>query len=109
MAKIITTIFLLISYGLFSQSGNSCEESIEISAGDYFIENISGMEGSNLSNCTELNGSPSNLQWYSYTSDQDLYITVTSNLESNPPPDDTRLHIYEGSCDNLTCIAGSDD
>ena len=109
MKKILFIFSFLIAFNLFSQSGNSCEEPIEISAGDYFIQNISGAEVSNLPNCTELNGSPENLQWYSYTSDQDLYITVTSNLESNPPPDDTRLHIYEGSCDNLTCIAGSDD
>ena len=109
MNRIITTFLLLFSYGLFSQSGNSCDQSIEISAGDYFIDTITGSSNSNLTNCTELNGNPANLKWYIYTTDQNLYVTVNSNLESNPPPDDTRLHIYEGSCDNLTCIAGSDD
>ena len=38
MNKIITTFLLLFSYGLFSQSGNSCDQSIEITAGDYFID-----------------------------------------------------------------------
>jgi len=41
MNKIITTFLLLFSYGLFSQSGNSYDQSIEITAGDYFIDNIS--------------------------------------------------------------------
>ena len=109
MNKIITTFLLLFSYGLFSQSGNSCDQSIEITAGDYFIDNISESVDSNITNCTELNGNPENLKWYSYTTIQNLYVTVNSNLESNPPPDDTRLHIYEGSCDNLICVAGNDD
>ena len=48
------------------------------------------------------------LEWFSYVSDQNIFVTVTSDLESNQN-DDTRLHVYEGPCDNLVCVAGNDD
>jgi hypothetical protein len=33
---------LFSTYFLSAQNGNSCEESIEIIAGDYYVDNISG-------------------------------------------------------------------
>ena len=109
MYKITPFLLIILSFNLFSQSGDSCDQAIDISAGDYYIETISGNIGSNLSNCTEINGNPENLKWFSYTAAEDVFVNVTSDLESNTPEDDTRLHIYEGSCDNLICIAGNDD
>lgn len=91
---------------LFSQNGNSCENPIEILAGSYYVGNING--NSYALNCTELNYDNANLEWFSYYAIENSYITVTSDLQSNQN-DDTRLHIYEGSCDNLVCVVGDDD
>ena len=94
-------MLLFSTYFLSAQNGNSCEESIEIIAGDYYVDNISGDTYS--LDCTELDSyDNSNLEWFSYVPDQNIFVTVTSDLESNQN-DDTRLHVYEGPCDNLVC------
>ena len=107
MKAYIFCVLLFSTYFLSAQNGNSCEESIEIIAGDYYVDNISGDTYS--LDCTELDSyDNSNLEWFSYVSDQNIFVTVTSDLESNQN-DDTRLHVYEGPCDNLVCVAGNDD
>src|SRR5690606_40205329 len=47
-------------------------------------------------------------EWYKYTDTQDYYVTVTTDLAINLGKD-TRVHIYSGDCNNLTCVAGNDD
>lgn len=98
--------YFIVTYSLNAQNGNSCVNSIEISTGSYFVDTITGDSFS--SNCTELDEDNGDLQWYSYSTDQNIYLTVTSDLDSNQN-DDTRLHVYEGTCDNLTCVVGDDD
>ena len=53
-------MLLFSTYFLSAQNGNSCEESIEIIAGDYYVDNISG--DSYSLNCTELDDNNSNLR-----------------------------------------------
>ena len=103
---IFSVLLFLSNYHLFAQNGNSCENPIQITSGDYYVQNINGASYS--LNCTELNENNANLEWYSYSSDQNIYVTVSSDLESNQN-DDTRLHVYEGDCDNLICVVGDDD
>ena len=107
MKPYVFCVLLFSTYFLSAQNGNSCEESIEIIAGDYYVDNISGDTYS--LDCTELDSyDNANLEWFSYVSDQNIFVTITSDLESNQN-DDTRLHVYEGPCDNLVCVAGNDD
>ena len=47
-----------------------------------------------------------NMEWYSYTPDQDYIVTVESFDTS---VDDTRFQVYGGSCGNLYCVGGDDD
>ena len=103
---IFSVLLFLSNYHLFAQNGNSCENPIQITSGDYYVQNINGASYS--LNCTELNENNANLEWYSYSSDQNIYVTISSDLESNQN-DDTRLHVYEGDCDNLICVVGDDD
>ncbi|MDA8859195.1 T9SS type A sorting domain-containing protein [Flavobacteriaceae bacterium] len=107
MKRYIFSLLMFFSFSfLIAQNGDSCQTPIEINAGNYYINNIDG--DSYSLNCTELDYNNSNLEWFSYSSDQNIFVTVTSDLESNQN-DDTRLHIYEGSCDNLVCVVGDDD
>ena len=55
--------------------------SIEISAGSYFVDTITGDSFSY--NCTELDEDNGDLQWFSYSTNQNIYLTVTSDLGSN--------------------------
>jgi polyhydroxybutyrate depolymerase len=107
MKYYIFSLFLFFSFSfLIAQNGNSCQTPIEITTGNYYVNNING--DSYSLNCTELDYNNANLEWFSYVSDQNIFVTVTSDLESNQN-DDTRLHVYEGSCDNLVCVVGDDD
>ena len=72
-------MLLFSTYFLSAQNGNSCEESIEIIAGDYYVDNISGDTYS--LDCTELDSyDNANLEWFSYVSDQNIFVTITSDL-----------------------------
>ncbi|MFK2819019.1 FG-GAP-like repeat-containing protein [Flavobacteriaceae sp. LMIT009] len=50
----------------------------------------------------------SNGEWFAYTPSSDYKVIVSSDISGNNGID-TRLHIYEGTCGSLTCVAGSDD
>ncbi|MBP8239958.1 MAG: hypothetical protein KAX50_08355, partial [Saprospiraceae bacterium] len=54
---------------------------------------------------TPLNTAPG--LWYRYTASQAEFVTVTT---CNPGSDfDTKIAVFRGSCDTLTCIGGNDD
>ena len=40
---LITTILIFTSFELYSQSGNSCDEAIAITAGTYTVNGINGI------------------------------------------------------------------
>jgi hypothetical protein len=48
-----------------------------------------------------------NANWYTFTPEELSLITVSSSIDVDTP--DTRISIYVGSCDNLTCVASDDD
>ena len=86
--------------------GSSCENAIPITAGTYPVVGIDG-ESYPLQ-CHMGNQSPpnGNMEWYSYTPDQDYIVTVESY---DSMVDDTRFQVYGGSCGNLYCVGGDDD
>ena len=93
--------------GLCPQTdGLSCESAIPITAGTYPVVGIDG-ESYSLQ-CHGGNQAPpnGNMEWYSYTPDQDYIVTVES---FDSTVDDTRFQVYGGSCDNLYCVGGDDD
>ena len=108
MKKTILFIMLAMIYSaeVLSQSGNSCEDSIAITAGTY---NVDGINGETFgSNCTEYDASNGELEWYSYTATQDFLVTISTDYAINDNLD-TRFHVYGGSCQDLQCVAGDDD
>ena len=93
-------------FNTYSQSGETCNEAIEITAGSYTVDGINGDEFE--LNCTEYDASNGELLWFSYTPDQDYLVTVTTDLIENDGLD-TRFHVYGGSCEDLQCVSGDDD
>ena len=93
-------------FNTYSQSGENCNEAIEITAGSYTVDGINGDEFE--LNCTEYDASNGELLWFSYTPDQDYLVTVTTDLIENDGLD-TRFHVYSGNCENLQCVSGDDD
>ena len=106
--SILIVSCFLISFSLFAQdsAGDSCNNPIAIDAGLHVVEDIDGEHFS--SNCTEYDAANGNLEWYVYIPDSDYLTTITTDLEANEDLD-TRVHIYEGACDDLACVAGDDD
>lgn len=90
------------SAALFSQ-GATCEEATAVAAGDYTDPGIAGSGASNI--CYGAGGTGAS--WYTYTAAADVAVVVSSNFD--PDLTDTRLSIYTGTCDELTCVAQSDD
>lgn len=93
-------------FNTYSQSGENCNEAIEITAGSYTVDGINGDEFE--LNCTEYDASNGELLWFSYTPDQDYLVTVTTDLIENDGLD-TRFHVYSGNCEDLQCVSGDDD
>ena len=109
MKKLLFIICLhLISFNTYAQGnvGESCSNPIEINAGIHLVSSITGEQ--NLLNCSEYDAENGNLQWYIYVPDSDYLTTVTSDLQANEGLD-TRVHVYQGSCDGLVCVDGDDD
>ena len=103
---LLTIIFMLVSISHYSQSGSSCDDAIEITAGTYTVDGING--ASYEANCTEYDAANGELQWYSYTPSQDFLVTISTDYAVNSGLD-TRFHVYGGDCENLQCVGGDDD
>ena len=103
---LITAMLIFTNLELYSQSGNSCDEAIPITAGTYTVNEING--NSFDANCTEYDAANGELEWYSYAPSQDYLVTVSTDYAVNNDLD-TRFHVYGGDCDNLQCIGGDDD
>ena len=110
MKKLIFAFAVFLTFlPVYSQGGNpgdSCAASIPIGPGTHYVENING-EDYEL-NCSEYDASNGDLEWYKYTPNDDYLTTITSDLEANDGLD-TRFHVYQGSCGDLSCVAGDDD
>ncbi|WP_299215179.1 FG-GAP-like repeat-containing protein [uncultured Dokdonia sp.] len=109
MKKLLYTFLLCIPMVLVAQSGQNCEEAIPVSTGIHTVDVIDGEAPIPVCS-TETTNPANNGEWYLYTAPagEDVYVTVTSDLEVNSGGD-TRVQIYGGSCSDLNCIVGDDD
>lgn len=103
--KKITLLLLLIFGTTVSFAQNSCGGATAITVGTYVVDVING---SPITTACASSGLGTAAEWYSYTPTQNYSVTVTTDLQVNICKD-TRLHVYTGTCANLTCVAGDDD
>ncbi len=84
----------------------TCATAVPVVPATYYVSQINGSEAP-APLCT--GGSAATMgRWYAYTATLDTSITVTTDLVQNGSMD-TRLHVYSGTCGNLTCVTGADD
>jgi hypothetical protein len=110
--KKITLLIVLCFASQFADAQNSCAAPVAInSAGLYVVGIVNGTAPTNI--CAPNGAIPSGnvpaAEWYAYTPTQDHTVTVTTSITQNSPLVDTRVHVYIGACDALTCYAGDDD
>lgn len=104
-------LLLLTTFcGISLSAQSTCETATEISVGLHTVGTIMGEEPPLI--CAN-NGNPNPLEgeWYTFTADSesDYLVTLNSDLEQNAEQD-TRVHVYEGNCeDGFICRGGDDD
>jgi hypothetical protein len=102
LKSLFVAFALFLGANLFSQ-GATCEEATAVAAGDYTAPALTGAGASNI--CYGTGGT--NASWYTYTATADVTVIVTSNFDAALT--DTRLSVYTGTCDELTCLTNDDD
>ncbi len=105
--KKITLFFILIIGIQYSNAQDSCMTALPITAGTYTIDAVNGAEVPNPI-CAANGAGATAGEWYSYTSSQTISVTITTDLPINIC-NDTRFHVYTGTCGALTCYTGDDD
>lgn len=103
-------IALLIAAALSTvavQAQNSCATAGEVELeNDYIVDAVNGTELP-PEFCVGTQGLADAAEWYVFTPEEDLFLTVSSDIPPNPI--DTRMHIFAGSCGDLECVGGDDD
>lgn len=104
--KKITFLILCVFYSLSFYGQNTCDTAIAVTAGLTTVDAVNGTQGVTII-CAG-SGSAGSAEWYTYTPTEDAHVTLTTDLPQNSGGD-TRVHIYEGTCGALNCVAGDDD
>jgi len=90
----------------FAQS--TCATAEQITAGTYSLASINGTQVP-LPVCATGGIGATAGMWYKYTALENLSITVTTDFPAINGNIDNRVHVYNGTCTTLNCVAGDDD
>lgn len=100
-------LLLILFFTVKALGQQTCSTSQLVTAGTYTVNSIDGTEIP-LPVCASGGGGATNGKWYKYIPTNDYTVTVTTDFPSNGNVDN-RVHIYNGGCGSLNCIAGDDD
>src|SRR5690606_19580063 len=101
-------LLLCISFACYQANAqDTCATALAITVGECVVDAVNGSQVPSPICAPNGEGATAG-EWYKYTAAQDLLVTINTNLAINEGKD-TRIHIYSGTCGNLTCAAGNDD
>jgi ASPIC and UnbV/FG-GAP-like repeat/Secretion system C-terminal sorting domain len=104
MKQIFTLAFLcLSSMGVLAQQ--DCAHPQAVGPGTYNVALTEGSQPPSTLCTTGTNNTLTKGAWFSY-SPTEIHTTTISTAASG---NDTRVHIYSGGCESLTCVGGDDD
>lgn len=107
----ITLSFLCCLISILGFSQDDCASAIAITEGIFTVDAIDGTEVPSPI-CAANGGGATAGEWYTYTAQENLGLTITTDLSQNQnqdPQADTRFHVYTGTCGDLVCRSGDDD
>jgi len=107
MKKFYSLFLLLAAVAQTAIAQDDCASALVIEPGYYIVDAVNGTELPAVT-CSGAQGGAETAEWYTYTPDADYYMTISSNVPGVTPVD-TRMHIYMGTCGDLTCAGGDDD
>ncbi|WP_339663405.1 FG-GAP-like repeat-containing protein [Croceibacter atlanticus] len=107
----ITLSFLCCLISSLGFSQDDCASAIAITEGIFTVDAIDGTEVPSPI-CAANGGGATAGEWYTYTAQENLGLTISTDLSQNQnqdPQADTRFHVYTGTCGDLVCRSGDDD
>jgi hypothetical protein len=104
--KILPFICMLLTIPTYSQ--DDCSSAISITAGQYTISEVNGIESPSYF-CASDFGFSTSYEWYVYTPAANGSLTVSTAFSEENSGVDTRFNVYKGVCGNLECVGGNDD
>lgn len=109
--KKITLIIALLFIVQFSNAQDTCASATVVPGpGIYTVGVINGTPTTLICADNGINDQPNpGSEWFIYTPTVARTVTITTDIAVNNPRKDTRVHIYTGTCDALTCFDGDDD
>lgn len=105
--KLKLTSLLLLGIPLVNFAQNTCATAQAITAGTYSVAGVNGTEVPTVICAPNGSGATAG-EWYTYTPTDDYSLTITTDLPGTAG-NDTRFHVYTGTCGALVCAAGDDD
>jgi len=108
MKKITLLLFCFLIFTYSGIAQDTCAGATPITAGTYNVVTVNGTQGTTVI-CSGGTTTATAAEWYTYTPTASGSATVSSNILPTNMNGDTRLHVYEGTCGALVCVAGSDD
>jgi len=103
----LTALLVAVCFGLSAQF--TCSTPLEIECGDTVFGNTSAVPNDNSTSgaATCVTSVGTNGQyWYVFTPAADGTCTLSTEGASDY---DTKIHVYTGTCGNLSCVTGDDD
>lgn len=103
--KYLLVLAMWFPVAIYSQ--NTCATALPITAGNHVVTVVDGTEVP-APICAANGPGATAGEWYLYTPADDYTVTVTTDLAVNAG-EDTRFHVYTGTCGSLVCHSGDDD
>ncbi|MFN2429483.1 MAG: FG-GAP-like repeat-containing protein [Cryomorphaceae bacterium] len=106
MRNLLLSIFAIASGGVYAQS--TCDTAEPIEAGIHVVDTVYGELPPEICAGNGTGGGFSDGVWFTYTAAENINVTLNTDLVQNTDQD-TRVHIYTGTCGDFSCLAGDDD
>ncbi|WP_291275744.1 FG-GAP-like repeat-containing protein [Flavobacterium sp.] len=107
MKKITLLTIFLLKYCI-SYAQDTCLTAPPIAQGFYTVTTVNGSQLPTPI-CFTSAVNPTAAEWYTYTPSSNFNVTITTDIAANTPRVDTRINVYNGTCNNLNCYANDDD
>lgn len=84
---------------------NTCATALPITAGTYVVSTVNGTQVPSPI-CAQNGAGATAGEWYSYTPTASYTVAINTAVGALT---DSRVHVYQGACGALSCVAGDDD
>lgn len=103
--KKITTIAIALFGVITIQAQNNCQNALNVAPGTHPVTFLNNSQVPLPSCITNNNNNPDKGAWFKYTPTVNHTVTISTVASGT----DTRVHIYNGTCGSLACVAADDD